>query len=84
MTTHRRQSLSVALSDIETGSVDAITRIAVNRSWWTMLPNETQTTYRRRCDALGVTLVVDDRLSPHFVEMSGGLDGPPLSSEHPI
>lgn len=84
MTTYRRPSLSVALTDIETGSVPAITRIAVNRDWWTMLPNETQTIYRKRCDALGVTLVADDRLSSHFVEMSGGPDWPPLSSEQPI
>lgn len=81
----RRHSLDEALTELERGLLAGTTRIAVSRAWWDRLSHGAQTTYRSRCAAVRVSLAADDKISLHFVEVSGASEeDPPLSSEHPI
>ena len=81
----RRHSLEEALTELERGLIPGTTRIAVSRGWWDRLSHRAQTTYQSRCAAVRVSLVADDHISAHFVEVSGTSDeDPPLSSEYPI
>ena len=81
----RRHSLDEALAELERRLLPGTTRIAVSRGWWDGLSHNAQTTYQSRCAAVRVSLVADEHISAHFVEVSGASDNdPPLSSEHPI
>lgn len=81
----RRHSLDEALAELERGLLPRTSRIAVSRDWWEKLSHGAQTTYKSRCAAARVTLVADENISAHFVEVSGASDeDPPLSSEHPV
>ena len=81
----RRHSLDEALTELERGLLPGTTRIGVSRGWWDGLPHLAQTTYRSRCAAVRVSLVADEYISVHFVEVSGASDqDPPLTSEHPV
>ena len=76
----RNSSLEDALRQVETERPGTAGRIVVNRAWWDGLSEAERTAYRRRCDAVGVALGADDRISRHYVEVTGS-DEPPLSSE---
>jgi hypothetical protein len=81
----RRQSLDEALTELEQGLLAGAVRIVVSRDWWAGLSHQAQTDYQSRCQTLHVTLLADERMSPHFVEVSQATgDDPPLSSEFPI
>jgi hypothetical protein len=81
----RRQSLDEALTELKQGLLPGTSRIVVSRDWWAGLSHQAQTDYRSRCQELRVALVADERMSPHYVEVSrAAADDPPLSSEFPI
>lgn len=81
----RRHSLDEALAELEGGLLPETRRIAVSRGWWDGLTHRAQTAYQMRCKAVRVSLVADDHISTHFVEVSGASEeDPPLSSEHPV
>jgi hypothetical protein len=80
----RRDSLTQALSEVETRALTGAATIIVSRRWWdTLSPNE-QGGYRSRAARAGVELRVDEAISSHFVEIRGGEEGPPLSTESPM
>lgn len=81
----RRHSLEEALAELERGLLRGTERITVSRGWWDGLSHRAQATFQSRCAAVRVSLVADEHISVHFVEVSGASDeDPPLSSEHPI
>ena len=80
----RRDTLVQALHDLETGDLPNADTVIVSRRWWESLSASEQITFRTRAERAGVTLNVDDQLSPHYVEVRGGASDQPLSSEHPI
>lgn len=80
--TVRRNSLSQALDEIESGALAART-VVVSRRAWDALSRPEQDTYRRRAARLGVELRADELMSSHFVEVREQ-DEPPLSTEHPM
>jgi hypothetical protein len=80
----RRDSLTQALSEVEARALAGASTIIVSRRWWdTLSPNE-QGGYRSRAAEADVELRVDEAISSHFVEIRGGEEGPPLSTEHPM
>lgn len=78
----RFDSLAEALASVEAGKVMPGSRIVVSWAWWDRLTELERNTYRARCDAYGVDLFADHRISRHFVEIAD-LGDPPLSSERP-
>ena len=81
----RRTSLPVALDELEGGIMEGVSAIVVARAWWESLRPDVQTSYHKRCIALGLELRADDNLSRHFVELLGGPeDEQPLRSEHQV
>jgi hypothetical protein len=76
----RDASLEAALRRVEAEGPGTAVRIVVNRAWWDALSEAERTGYRRRCEAVGMELGADDRISRHFVEVIGS-EEPPLSSE---
>lgn len=79
----RRSSLREALADVDAGVLPGINRVIVNRQWWEELPPARQTELHRACVERHIALFADDRVSAHFVELAGDLDGP-LSSEQSV
>lgn len=77
------ESLEEALGEIEAGRLGGASTIVVNLRRWEALSEHERDAYRGRADRAGVELRVDSAISPHFVEVRGGDEGPPLSSEHP-
>jgi hypothetical protein len=80
----RRDSLEQALEDVESGKLTRVSTIVVNLQWWKALAVSAQEGYRRRADRAGVEVRADNALSAHFVEVRGGEEGPPLSTERPV
>jgi hypothetical protein len=80
----RRDSLAEALRDIEARQLTGISTIVVNRHWWNRLSTNEQTAYRIRADRAEVELRVDEAISRHFVEVRGGEEEGPLSTERPM
>jgi hypothetical protein len=80
----RRDSLTQALGEVEARALTGASTIIVSRRWWdTLSPNE-QDIYHSRAARADVELRVDEAISSHFVEIRGGDQGPPLSTEHPM
>jgi len=80
----RRDSLSVALADLEQGVLKGTSSIVFGRGWWEQLTRPQQTTYRKRAKSLGVSLRSDSMLGDHFVEVRGpSRSDQGLSTERP-
>jgi hypothetical protein len=80
----RRDTLEQALDSLETGALTGASTIIVSQRWWDGLSPHEQGAYRSRAGRAGVELRVDEAISKHFVEIRGGDEGPPLSTEHPM
>lgn len=80
----RRDTLRQALEEIEAGRLAGAVTIVFNRRWWEQLSPAEQTELRGRAERAGVMLHADDDLSAHYVEVRGGSEDHPLSTEHPI
>lgn len=80
----RRDSLENALQELETHGLAGVTTIVVSRWWWDRLSFRERDEYRLRAERAAIELRVDDRISAHFVEIRGGDEGPPLSTEQPM
>ena len=81
--THRYTTLDEALATIHAGAVPNGSRVVVSWAWWDALSEAERNTYESRCDARGVRLSTDHRISRHFVEVSSP-ETLPLSSEHRV
>lgn len=80
----RRDSLGVALADLEQGDLKGTSSIVFGRTWWQQLTPPQQSTYRKRAKRLGVSLRSDSMLSDHFVEVRGpSRSDQGLSTERP-
>jgi hypothetical protein len=77
----RRESLSQALDELEAGSLAGVSTVIVSQRWWDALGLVERNTYRKRAGRAGVELRADSAMSTHFVELRGGEEGPPLSTE---
>jgi hypothetical protein len=80
----RRDSLAEALRDVEARTVSDVSTIVVSQPWWDSLSVNERNGFQNRAERAKVALRVDQYLSRHFVEIRGGEDGPPLSSERPM
>jgi hypothetical protein len=80
----RRDTLEQALGEVEARALSGASSIIVNRRWWESLSPHEQDGYRSRAARAGVELRVDEAISSHFVEIRGGEEGPPLSTERPM
>ena len=80
----RRDNLEAALTEIEAEGLAGASTIAVNLQWWTGLSAALQEAYKLRADRARITLVADDSLSSHYVEVRGLDEGPPMSTERPV
>ena len=75
----RRDSLELALAEMERGGLRGASSIVFSREWWSTLPKPAQTAYRGRARKLRVSLRSDSLLSNHFVEVRG-----PTRSHHAL
>lgn len=80
----RRDTLEQALREVEAKVLRGAATIVVSRAWWDALSPHERDGYHRRAERAGLKLHADDAISAHFVEVRGGDEGPPLSSELPI
>jgi hypothetical protein len=60
----RCDTLVQALQELEAGRLPNADTIVVGRRWWERLSTSEQTAFRARAEWAGVTLNVDDQLSP--------------------
>jgi CheY-like chemotaxis protein len=80
----RRDSLGLALADLEQGDMKGTSSIVFGRTWWQQLTPPQQSTYRKRAKRLGVSLRSDSMLGDHFVEVRGpSRSDQGLSTERP-
>ncbi len=79
----RRESLAQALDDLEAGKLDGVATLVVSRNWWDALSLRDRRAFRARAGRAGVSLRADSAMSPHFVELRDGDDGP-LSTERAV
>lgn len=77
----RRDSLDLALSELEGGSLTGSSAIVFSRLWWEQLSRTQQTTYRKRAKLAGVSLRSDSLIGAHFVEVRGGSSQSALATE---
>jgi hypothetical protein len=77
----RRDSLGQALQEVEARALTGASTIVVSRDWWDSLSVTEQVAYRSRAQRVEIELRVDQDISRHFVEVRGGEEGPPLSTE---
>jgi hypothetical protein len=80
----RRDSLTQALDELEGHALTGASTIIVSRRWWEALSPSEQGGYRTRAARADVELRADEAISGHFVEIRGGEEGPPLSTESPM
>ncbi|HEU4647626.1 MAG TPA: hypothetical protein VFS33_01105 [Gemmatimonadales bacterium] len=80
----RRDTLEQALGEVETGALAGASSIVVSRSWWDHLSTSEQDAYRRRAERAAIELRADEAMRGHFVEVRGGDEGAPLSTERPM
>jgi hypothetical protein len=79
----RRDNLDEALGEIEAKALYGVTTIVVSAGWWNALSIREREEFQGRAERAAIELRADGRLSSHFVEVRGGEEGPPLSTEHP-
>ena len=77
----RRNSLELALSDLEQGTLTGSSAIVFSREWWEQLSRPQQASYRKRAKTAGVTLRSDSAIGQHFVEVRGLPSDQPLTTE---
>ena len=80
----RRDDLDQALGEVEAKALSGVTTIVVSERWWNVLSVKEREAYRSRAERAAIELRVDGRISSHFVELRGGEEGPPLSTERPM
>jgi hypothetical protein len=80
----RRDSLTQALSEVESQSLRGASIIVVSRPWWDGLSASEQSGFRSRAERSAIELSLDHAISSHFVEVRGSDEGPPLSTERPL
>jgi hypothetical protein len=80
----RCETLSQALAEIEAGALAGASTIVVSRRSWDALSSNERDLYRTRAERAGIELHADEAISSHFVEVRGGGEPPPLSSEHHV
>jgi hypothetical protein len=78
----RRNTLSQALDEIQTGALKGASIVAVSRAWWATLSAHEQDAYRVRAEQADVELRADDVMTSHFVEVRTEDADPPPSTEH--
>jgi hypothetical protein len=78
----RRDTLSQALDELEAGALAGASIIVVSRHAWDALSAHEREAYLTRAERIGIELSADEAMSSHFVELRGGDDAPPLSTEH--
>lgn len=80
----RRDSLDLALKEIEGGALAETTTIVFGRAWWDELSVDQRKRFRSRARKAGVNLRSDSMLTNHFVEVRGTTrDSVGLSTERP-
>lgn len=80
----RRDSLDLALAEVESGKLRDTSSIVFGRSWWQELPKPQQAAFRRRAKQARVSLRSDSLMKHHFVEIRGSTRSDiGLSSEQP-
>lgn len=67
----RRDSLDIALAELESGALAGTSTIVFGRDWWQQLPKAQQSVYRRRAKQARVSLRSDSLMRNHFVEVRG-------------
>ena len=67
----RRESLDVALTELEQGKLQGTHSIVFGRAWWMQLSSPRQSAYRRRAKRAHVHLRSDSMLGEYFVEVRG-------------
>ena len=77
----RRNSLELALRDVELGTLTGSSAIVFSRDWWEQLGRPAQATFLKRAKKAGVTLRSDSAIGPHFVEVRGLPTDLPLTTE---
>jgi hypothetical protein len=77
----RRDTLEQALGEVEAQALSGASTIVVSRLWWDGLSPHEREAYQHRAERVAVELHADNSISSHFVEVRGGDEGPPLSSE---
>jgi hypothetical protein len=80
----RCDTLTQAFEQLEGGELVGASTIVVSRSSWDALSSNERDIYRIRADRIGIDLWVDDAISSHFVEVRGGDEAPPLSTERHV
>jgi CheY-like chemotaxis protein len=80
----RRDSLDVALQEIEGGGLEDTSTIVFARDWWEKLSAGERKSFRARARRAHVNLRSDSMLGNHFVEVRGASrNGVGLSTERP-
>ena len=80
----RRDSLDIALLEIEQGGLPDTSTIVFGREWWNTLSSVERQSYRARARKACVSLRSDSMLGNHFVEVRGATrDNVGLSTERP-
>ncbi|HXS23293.1 MAG TPA: hypothetical protein VN719_03625 [Gemmatimonadales bacterium] len=80
----RCATLSQALDEIEAGALAGASTIVISRRAWDALSSNERDLYRTRAERAGIELHADEAISSHFVEVRGGEEAPPLSSERHV
>jgi hypothetical protein len=80
----RCETLKEALDQLEGGELAGASTIVVSRRSWDALSSNERDLYRTRAERAGIELHADETISNHFVEVRGGEEAPPLSTEHHV
>lgn len=82
----RRETLHLALGEIERGELPGASSVVIGGSWWSELTDLQRNDYRRRAREAGVSLRSDAMMGPHFVELrrraEGRVEATPKSSPY--
>jgi len=80
----RRDSLDLALQEIEAGKLEGVSSIVFGRGWWEEQSPPQRSLYRKRAKKSRIRLRSDSMLGKHFVEVRGPTrDDIGLASERP-
>lgn len=80
----RRDSLDLALAEVEAGKLTDTSSIVFGRGWWQELPRAQQSAFRKRAKQARISLRSDSLMKSHFVEIRGNSRSEVgLSSEQP-
>jgi CheY-like chemotaxis protein len=79
----RRNSLDMALNDVERGALKGSSSIVFGREWWGQLTTAQQDEYRKRARKARVGLRSDSLLGDQFVEVRTPMRAKPRESARP-